>query len=555
MIMKKLLFLLFVIIWTGTRSQVSINFSGNYPDPSAMLEVNVTAKGVLIPRMTETQRDAINGGSPATGLMIYQTDGTKGFYYYTGTEWKSFSGSEYNWALLGNSGTVDGTSFIGTTDNTVLNFRVNNTNAGWIDSTKYNTFFGYDAGKTTTSGIYNTAYGYRALHSVDSNYNTAIGAYALTDNTKGNYNTAVGASALEDNIEGSYNTAVGYRALLYNTYAQQNTAIGDHALFLQSYTNGNTPWNTNNIAIGTAPLYNNEPNSTDSACKNIAVGDSALYSNITGFGNTAYGYRAAYASRNSIYNLAIGYEALDKVTTGKYNVAVGAHALSSDTSGNYNVSIGYKTGLDSVALVTGRYNTLIGYHATTNADTSENCIAIAGEGNLPFSGDNQIRFGNSVVTSIGGQVAWTATSDKRVKENINDNVPGLDFVLKLKPMTYTFNLKKENLAAGFKNISDRMKYYTEKNSKIVHTGFIAQDVYSTAQKLGFDFDGVDKPADESGFWGLRYSLFTLPLINAVKEQSLIIEENKRTINRLKEKLKETEELERRIEEMKERLNR
>ncbi|WP_353721018.1 exosporium glycoprotein BclB-related protein [Dyadobacter sp. 676] len=55
------------------------------PDPSAQLDVQSTTKGALIPRMTDTQRTAIP--SPATGLLVYQTNGNAGFWYYTGTEW------------------------------------------------------------------------------------------------------------------------------------------------------------------------------------------------------------------------------------------------------------------------------------------------------------------------------------------------------------------------------------------------------------------------------------------------------------------------------------
>ncbi|MEI6748882.1 MAG: hypothetical protein WCM93_06955, partial [Bacteroidota bacterium] len=64
---------------------VGINDDGSTPNNSAMLDVKSTGKGLLIPRMTQTQREAI--GSPATGLMVFQTDGTKGFYYYE-TTWK-----------------------------------------------------------------------------------------------------------------------------------------------------------------------------------------------------------------------------------------------------------------------------------------------------------------------------------------------------------------------------------------------------------------------------------------------------------------------------------
>lgn len=62
------------------------------PDASAMLQVESTTKGVLVTRMTAAQRQAIS--SPATGLIVYQTDGTAGFYYNAGT-----SGTP-NWVIL-----------------------------------------------------------------------------------------------------------------------------------------------------------------------------------------------------------------------------------------------------------------------------------------------------------------------------------------------------------------------------------------------------------------------------------------------------------------------
>lgn len=64
---------------------VSINTDGSNPDNSSMLDVKSTSKGILIPRMTQSQRNLIS--SPATGLLIYQTDNTIGFYYYDGSIW------------------------------------------------------------------------------------------------------------------------------------------------------------------------------------------------------------------------------------------------------------------------------------------------------------------------------------------------------------------------------------------------------------------------------------------------------------------------------------
>lgn len=82
---------LLLSIKTFAQTGVAINTTGNEPDNSAMLDVSSTEKGMLVPRITKAQRDAI--GSPATGLLIYQTDNTPSFYYYSGSNWVSLTGS------------------------------------------------------------------------------------------------------------------------------------------------------------------------------------------------------------------------------------------------------------------------------------------------------------------------------------------------------------------------------------------------------------------------------------------------------------------------------
>ena len=80
---KILTALVFIILAFTVNAQVGVGIVS--PDNSAMLDVTSTTKGLLTPRMTANQRTAI--GSPATGLIVYQTDGTSGFYYYTGGDW------------------------------------------------------------------------------------------------------------------------------------------------------------------------------------------------------------------------------------------------------------------------------------------------------------------------------------------------------------------------------------------------------------------------------------------------------------------------------------
>ena len=85
--MKHLFTLLAAVLLTATTfAQVGINTET--ADPSAALDIVSTTGGLLVPRMTAAQRDAINPA--ATGLMIYQTDGTAGFYYYNGSSWEEY---------------------------------------------------------------------------------------------------------------------------------------------------------------------------------------------------------------------------------------------------------------------------------------------------------------------------------------------------------------------------------------------------------------------------------------------------------------------------------
>jgi hypothetical protein len=90
--MKQYFTLLAAVILTAT-SFAQVGIGTTTPDASAILEMTSTSQGVLVPRMTQTQRNTIKGNNSAalsateTGLLIYQTDNTPGFYYWTGTVW------------------------------------------------------------------------------------------------------------------------------------------------------------------------------------------------------------------------------------------------------------------------------------------------------------------------------------------------------------------------------------------------------------------------------------------------------------------------------------
>jgi len=80
--MKKCsLLILFAVLFSINQNlfaqNIGINETGALPDKSAMLDVSSVNGGMLVPRMTKVQKMAI--GSPANGLLVYQTDDTIGF--------------------------------------------------------------------------------------------------------------------------------------------------------------------------------------------------------------------------------------------------------------------------------------------------------------------------------------------------------------------------------------------------------------------------------------------------------------------------------------------
>ena len=94
--MKNISTLLAAVLLTATTyAQIGIN--NENPDASAALDITSTTGGLLVPRMTETQRDAISPA--ATGLMIYQTDGTAGFYYYNGSSWSEVAATSKTYSV------------------------------------------------------------------------------------------------------------------------------------------------------------------------------------------------------------------------------------------------------------------------------------------------------------------------------------------------------------------------------------------------------------------------------------------------------------------------
>ena len=304
-----------------------------------------------------------------------------------------------------------------------------------------NTFVGYYAGNSNTTGYENSAMGWAALRLNTTGYgNSAMGSFALSYNTIGKENSAMGYYALKSNTTGSSNSAIGYCALKSNTTGSNNSAMGYGALYVNSEGSNNSAMgydslrlNTTgyqNSAMGRDALYSNTTGYQNSAMgvyalrantigsSNSAMGYGALYVNTTGTSNSAMGKEALRSNSEGYNNSAIGNNALDSNTTGYKNSAIGNNALDSNITGNNNVALGHWAGRYQADGSTGLADPENSIYIGTNAkgfDNNDNNSIVIGYDAVGI-GANTVVLGNDAVvtTALKGNVGigTTAPSSK-----------------------------------------------------------------------------------------------------------------------------------------------
>jgi hypothetical protein len=153
-------------------------------------------------------------------------------------------------------------------------------------------------------------------------------------------------------------------------------------------------------------------------------------------------------------------------------------------------------------------------------------------------------FGNPATTSYGGWANWSNISDGRFKTNVAEKVPGLAFIVKLRPVTYNLQARqldaflRKNKTSGKSASDQQYQQSLEAKEKITYTGLVAQEVDSAANQLGYDFSGVDKPKGDNGYYGLRYADFVAPLVKSVQELAKKNQDLKRQLAELKTLIKQ-----------------
>lgn len=322
-------------------------------------------------------------------------------------------------------------------------------NALNLNTCGYNNIaIGQNALANNTTGNFSVAIGQNAGLLNRSATITAIGEATLRNNTTGFNNVAVGSNAVCANTTGSSNTGVGVNALASNTIGCRNVALGN-----QAYAWGTT--GSYNVAIGSFALWCN------SGYGNTVMGDSAASVSITGSYNTVVGNVALSAGNTG--NTAIGYAAANQ-SLGSFNIAVGCRAMFNTTTSGAcnNIAIG-SSSLNNVA---GICNSALGDLAGSGLFAGNNNTFLGAGAQPPTATScNTITLGNSSITCIRAQVTTiSALSDQRDKTNIQDLPLGLEFIMDLRPVKFTWNMRD----GGKVGIDD--------------TGFIAQEVLSVEDK-------------------------------------------------------------------------
>lgn len=443
----------FLMLSLQAFSQVAINNDGSQATSYTILDVKSDTAGLLIPRMTTAQRNALANklNSDHKGMLVF--DKTGGYMFvWTGTEFKALNTGninkiqdEDNDTYVDVEGDADADEIVFSTGGninwTLKNGRIETINTGYSVfigenagenddlSNNNNVFIGYNAGEDNATGDYNIAIGNYALQNNNSGSNTAIGNSSLKYNTSGSVNTAVGESTLHSNTTGYSNTAIGTYSMYYNETGIKNTGLGFRADFYNRDGDGNTiigyeagrgitsHTKHRNIFIGYQAGYNeagsdklyieNSSSTTPLIGGDFSTNQVEINGTIKITGGTPGENKILSSDTNGVASWSSlsevgGVTALNDLTDATTDATSlfigGGSGANNDGSDNYNVALGVSA---LVLNTTGNRNHAIGYHAlNTNTTGSGNFAVGIGALQTNTDGSNNIALGNEAMETL-----------------------------------------------------------------------------------------------------------------------------------------------------------
>ena len=446
--MRRFTYLLLCLFLTYNASaQVGINTDNSDPDASAMLDVKSTNKGVLIPRMSSTDRQQIL--EPAVGLMVYDFT-AQAFYYFNGVGWlELLSGSVAVLSDEDNDTKVDVTEIgdedrisftVGGTERLLMQnslFRINgrlNINNAFsfpvMDGTNGQVLQTDGIGNlnwVTSSGIVNQDLSL-SNHILSLTNDASTVDLSIYDNDQttvvqdadNDTKIQVEESADEDMIRFDIAGEETWRmngTRLEPSNEGKGIFIGESAGANDSLLTESSPGNfisTSNIFLGYKSgeqsgtgLYNigigeETLNLGDSMLANIGIGYQSLSNTHLSVGNVGIGLRSLYKLEDGEVNIALGYNAVSNLTKGNGNVAIGALTMGIAKEGNRNVALGYEAMGENLEL---ENNVAIGYRAgygDDNTVSTTNNVWVGNKAGFYSEGSGNVFLGSSV----GASYSW-----------------------------------------------------------------------------------------------------------------------------------------------------
>ena len=483
-----------IAVITTSLAQVAVTTDGSPADASAMLDVKSTTRGILPPRMTTAQRNAI--AAPANGLIVFDSDLENLWIYKSGSGWVSIA-SLPTIASFSTSGTIFDLTQTGT--GRISRFTIDNaaSNARAIEV-------------FTNGGI-----GSRALYLQHSGTGAALDIDMMNAESVNN--------ALEINHLGK-----GRAALIQST----NTANAQDVLDVFTAGIGDALASTHAGTAGNAAQFKNTNNANEDETvlieTNGPIQSSALSAFHTGAGSVAtleilnpdnvnnvlnihhYGKgRGALIQSTNTANAANiltlftrGTGSALHASTNNANATAGVFTKSVAYNGAYTPTPGAELEVQHSVLSTSGMAGL----RVSNTGSNDNAWSIYvqnSNGNFSLYEENVLR-GNFA----SGTGVYTSTSDARLKSSVT-SMPGvLGSVMQLKGKRY---------------------YFTSDVNKKVQLGFLAQEVEPLFPEVVYN----NKNDGGGQSYTMDYSAFGVIAIKAVQEQQVIIDELRKELNELK----------------------
>jgi hypothetical protein len=487
---------------------VAINDDASLPHSSAILDVKVAGaakKGVLLPRMTGAQRAAI--GSPAKGLLVYDST-SNSFWFHNGTAWTELSKGINAW-------TVNGTNVYNLAAN--IGIGVSTPRAKLNVVQNQNVLFGSSMSGIGKKLFWNGTKGAFRAGNIAGEYPNETAPFPWDDSRVGESSFATGrdteASGLGSAAFGNSTNATENWSMAGGTWS------GAHGWNSFAYGFASEAGGDESFAGGYRAVASGEASASFNS-ETFSLGGGSF---TAGSDNTSYGETSATFGLGN-YNTALAGFVIGQYNDSITSITNGSAAtapLLIIGNGNFsarrnafvvlrNGSTGINKNPGSVAVNDGLLQLKQSgarHLLTLEAATTVNKWSFSMTPNLVFYYNNVLR---GTFNSATG--AYVASSDSRLKKDINELSPVLSDLMQLKTYTYHF----------LDNDSDDPYTY----------GLMAQEL----KEIYPDLVSKIEPENESSLLGISYSNLGVLAIKAIQEQQQIIESQHKRIDELEARL-------------------